>query len=58
MLTWLLYGAYGKTGRLILDEALRRGHAAGPYEVTGPLMGGACLDAGCSCLDLKAQELH
>src|SRR3954462_7534158 len=23
---WLLYGAYGMTGRLILDEALRRGH--------------------------------
>jgi len=27
MLTrWMLYGAYGRTGRLILDEALRRGH--------------------------------
>ena len=23
---WMLYGAYGTTGRLILDEALRRGH--------------------------------
>ena len=23
---WMLYGAYGKTGRLVLDEALRRGH--------------------------------
>ena len=23
---WMLYGAYGRTGRLILDEALRRGH--------------------------------
>jgi short subunit dehydrogenase-like uncharacterized protein len=23
---WMLYGAYGSTGRLILDEALRRGH--------------------------------
>jgi short subunit dehydrogenase-like uncharacterized protein len=23
---WMLYGAYGKTGRLILHEALRRGH--------------------------------
>jgi short subunit dehydrogenase-like uncharacterized protein len=23
---WILYGAYGKTGRLVLDEALRRGH--------------------------------
>lgn len=23
---WILYGAYGSTGRLILDEALRRGH--------------------------------
>ena len=22
----MLYGAYGSTGRLILDEALRRGH--------------------------------
>src|SRR5213076_3394222 len=26
MLTWMLYGAYGVTGRLIVDEALRRGH--------------------------------
>lgn len=26
MLTWMLYGAYGTTGRLIVDEALRRGH--------------------------------
>jgi short subunit dehydrogenase-like uncharacterized protein len=24
--SWMLYGAYGTTGRLILDEALRRGH--------------------------------
>src|SRR5215468_1916600 len=24
--TWMLYGAYGMTGRLIVDEALRRGH--------------------------------
>ena len=23
---WMLYGAYGRTGRLILDEAMRRGH--------------------------------
>ena len=23
---WMLYGAYGSSGRLILDEALRRGH--------------------------------
>src|SRR6185369_2237524 len=23
---WMLYGAYGTTGRLILDEAMRRGH--------------------------------
>src|SRR5215467_14406366 len=23
---WMLYGAYGRTGRLILDDALRRGH--------------------------------
>jgi short subunit dehydrogenase-like uncharacterized protein len=23
---WMLYGAYGRTGRLILDEALRRSH--------------------------------
>jgi len=23
---WMLYGAYGRTGRQILDEALRRGH--------------------------------
>jgi short subunit dehydrogenase-like uncharacterized protein len=22
---WMLYGAYGRTGRLVLDEALRRG---------------------------------
>jgi short subunit dehydrogenase-like uncharacterized protein len=26
MSTWLLYGAYGYTGRLILEEAVRRGH--------------------------------
>jgi short subunit dehydrogenase-like uncharacterized protein len=26
MLTWMLYGAYGMTGRLIVDEAVRRGH--------------------------------
>jgi short subunit dehydrogenase-like uncharacterized protein len=84
MLTWMLHGAYDVTGRLIPDEALRRGHrpvlagreaamleqrrvvtgldaahasldrghelrtalsgtrcvvlAAGPYELTGPLM--------------------
>jgi len=100
MLTWMLYGAYGMTGRLILDEALRRGHrptlagrdaaklqelqrltgldtaplalergaelrtalsrvgcvvlAAGPYDVTGPLMRGACLEARCSYLDVNA----
>jgi short subunit dehydrogenase-like uncharacterized protein len=100
MLTWMLYGAYGRTGRLIVDEALRRGHrpilagrdavklqqlqritglatahvplehaselrgalsglrcavlAAGPYEVTGPLMRAACLDARCSYLDVNA----
>src|SRR5262245_13066262 len=94
---WMLYGAYGRTGRLILDEALRRGHrpvlagrdgaqlaalgrttglvtrrvsledsasmraalsdircvllAAGPYQLTGPAMRRACLDAGCSYLD-------
>src|SRR5512144_407770 len=88
---WMLYGAYGRTGRLILDEALRRGHApvlagrdasqlaalgrttglvtrgvslvdsggmraalsnvrcvllaAGPYQLTGPAMRHACLDA-------------
>jgi short subunit dehydrogenase-like uncharacterized protein len=23
---WMLYGAYGFTGQLILDEALQRGH--------------------------------
>src|SRR6185503_9151300 len=23
---WMLYGAYGTTGRLILDDAVRRGH--------------------------------
>src|SRR5215471_6411991 len=100
MLNWMLYGAYGLTGRLIVDEALRRGHrpilagrdaaklqqlqrvtglatahlpldrasglraalselrcvvlAAGPYEVTGPLMRAACLDARCSYLDINA----
>jgi short subunit dehydrogenase-like uncharacterized protein len=98
---WMLYGAYGTTGRLILDEALRRGHrpvlagrdraklsalgeetglstlhlslddgnalrealsrvqcvllAAGPYEVTGPAMRAACLDVGCSYLDVNAE---
>jgi len=100
MLTRMLYGAYGQTGRLTVDEALRRGHrpilagrdaaklqqlervtglatahlpleraselrgalsglrcvvlAAGPYEVTGPLMRTACLDARCSYLDINA----
>src|SRR6476646_10132605 len=98
---WMLYGAYGTTGRLILDEALRRGHrpllagrdgaqlsalgqatglstlrlplddsaalrvalsrvslvllAAGPYSLTGPPMRAACLDAGCSYLDINAE---
>src|SRR5262249_40668235 len=100
MLTWMLYGAYGQTGRLIVDEALRRGHrpilagrdaaklqqlqrvtglatahlpleraselrgalsglrcvvlAAGPYEMTGPLMRAAGLGARCSYLDITA----
>src|SRR6185295_10485831 len=87
---WILYGAYGTTGRLILDEAMRRGHrpvlgqatglrtlhlplddgialraalssvncvllAAGPYQITGPSMRAACLDAGCSYLDINAE---
>jgi short subunit dehydrogenase-like uncharacterized protein len=97
----MLYGAYGSTGRLILDEALRRGHrpilagrdsaqlsalgqatglrtvrlslddgaplraalsrvscvlfAAGPYLLTGQPMRAACLDAGCSYLDLNGE---
>src|SRR5262245_58893799 len=98
---WMLYGAYGRTGRLILDEAVRRGHrpllagrdaaklsalgrdtglctqhlpladgpavraalsvvscvllAAGPYHLTGQAMRAACLDAGCSYLDIGAE---
>jgi short subunit dehydrogenase-like uncharacterized protein len=98
---WMLYGAYGKTGRLVLDEALRRGHrpvlagrdstqlaalgqatglatrcvslddevgmraalsnvrcallTAGPYQLTGPVMRRACLDAGCSYLDMNGE---
>jgi short subunit dehydrogenase-like uncharacterized protein len=98
---WMLYGAYGSTGRLILDEALRRGHrpllagrdsvqlsalgqatgrstlhlpldngaalraalsdvsavlhAAGPYQLTGEPMRAACLDAGCSYLDVNGE---
>jgi short subunit dehydrogenase-like uncharacterized protein len=98
---WMLYGAYGSTGRLILDEALRRGHrpvlagrnaaplsavgqatglstlqlslddstalraaltrlscvvlAAGPYQLTGQPMRAACLDAGCSYLDINGE---
>src|SRR5215467_4041131 len=98
---WMLYGAYGTTGRLILDEAVRRGHrpllagrdaarlrelrdgtgldtvhlpledagalraalssvrcvllAAGPYQQTGPLMRAACIDAGCSYLDINGE---
>jgi saccharopine dehydrogenase (NAD+, L-lysine-forming) len=97
----MLYGAYGSTGRLILDEALRRGHrpvlagrdtaqlsalgqatglptvrlpldddaalrtalsrarcvllAAGPYSVTGQPMRAACLDTGCSYLDINGE---
>src|SRR5215467_13492659 len=93
---WMLYGAYGRTGRLILDDALRRGHhpllagrdsvqlqalrdatgldtvqlaledgaalraalsgvkcvllAAGPYQLTGPLMRAACYNTGCAYL--------
>jgi short subunit dehydrogenase-like uncharacterized protein len=98
---WMLYGAYGSTGRLILDEALSRGHrpvlagrngaplaaleqatglttehlpledgaalraslsrvncvllAAGPFQLTGPLMRAACLDAGCSYVDISGE---
>ena len=98
---WMLYGAYGKTGRLILEAALSRGHrpllagrdaarlralgeatgldtvhlpledasalrkalsgisavmlAAGPYQLTGPAMRAACLDAGCSYLDVNGE---
>jgi short subunit dehydrogenase-like uncharacterized protein len=98
---WMLYGAYGRTGRLILEEALRRGHrpvlagrdgsqlsalgrgtglstqqlpledgralraglsgvscvllAAGPYHQTGPATRAACLDAGCSYLDINGE---
>lgn len=98
---WMLYGAYGSTGRLILDESLRRGHrpilagrdsarlsalgqatglrtarlplddgaalraalsrvrgvllAAGPYSLTGEPMRGACLDTGCSYLDINGE---
>lgn len=101
--TWMLYGAYGRTGGLIVDEALRRGHrpilagrnpakldalrrttgletatvpledgaalraaldgvrlvvlAAGPYEMTGPAMRAACLDAGSSYLDING-DVH
>jgi short subunit dehydrogenase-like uncharacterized protein len=97
---WMLYGASGTTGRLIAEEAVRRGHspllagrdsaklqqlqrrtgletahlplehgaqlraalsgmhcvllAAGPYELTGPPMRAACLDARCSYLDINA----
>jgi short subunit dehydrogenase-like uncharacterized protein len=97
----MLYGAYGTTGRLVLDEARRRGHtpvlagrdgaqlaalerttglatrrvslddtaalcaalsevrcvllAAGPYRATGPAMRRACLDAGCSYLDINSE---
>ena len=98
---WMLYGAYGMTGGLIVDEAMRRGHrpilagrdaaklqqlqrvtgldtahlplergselraalsavrcvvlAAGPYDVTGPPMRAACLDARCSYLDINGE---
>ena len=98
---WMLYGAYGSTGRLILNEAVRRGHrpllagrdaaqlaalgqttglttlrlsldddvalrealsrvrcvllAAGPYSRTGPPMRAACLDSGCSYLDVNGE---
>src|SRR6478609_6426008 len=98
---WMLYGAYGRTGRQILDDALRRGHrpllagrdaaqlkalgdatgldtvhvaledgaalqaalsgvkcvllAAGPYQLTGPMMRAACIDARCSYLDVNGE---
>jgi short subunit dehydrogenase-like uncharacterized protein len=98
---WMLYGAYGRTGRQILDDALRRGHrpllagrdpvqlralgdatgldtvrvaledgaalrtalsgvkgvllAAGPYQLTGPLMRAACVDARCAYLDVNGE---
>jgi short subunit dehydrogenase-like uncharacterized protein len=98
---WMLYGAYGSTGRLILDEAMRRGHrpvlagrdgaqlaalsretglstmqlslddgvalrtalssvsavllAAGPFQLTGPKVRAACLDSGCSYLDVNGE---
>ena len=98
---WMLYGAYGSTGRLILDEAQRRGHrpilagrdsaqllalgqatglrtlqlplddgaalraalrrvncvllAAGPYSLTGQPMRAACIDTGCSYLDINGE---
>jgi short subunit dehydrogenase-like uncharacterized protein len=97
----MLYGAYGTTGRLILDEAQRRGHrpllagrsaaplsalgdatglpalhlpleknaelraalarvrcvlhAAGPYQLTGNPMRAACIDSGCSYLDINGE---
>jgi short subunit dehydrogenase-like uncharacterized protein len=98
---WILYGAYGATGRRILDEALSRGHrpilsgrdsaqlaalgkatglttipmsldygpslratlsrvavvlhSAGPFRQTGPLMRAACVEAGCSYLDINGE---
>jgi short subunit dehydrogenase-like uncharacterized protein len=98
---WMLYGAYGRTGRFILDEAVSRGHrpllagrdsarlralgdatgldtvhlpledgaalraalsgvrcvllAAGPYQLTGPSMRAACVDTGCSYLDINGE---
>src|SRR3954463_8715280 len=98
---WMLYGAYGATGKLIVEEAMRRGqrpllsgrdagqlaelgrstglpfetlklddtaslrtaltrvrvvlNAAGPYKLTGPPLRAACLDAGCSYLDINGE---
>jgi short subunit dehydrogenase-like uncharacterized protein len=55
---WMLYGAYGTTGRVILDEALRRGHRpilAGRdgAQLSALGQGPACVRRGCRSMTTR-----